>query len=594
MLAKRLNTMNKRNSKGLVFRNKSTLLTVFLLAGILVGCDRNDNDDNTGGLLDNPGDANIVVPDSTSGASGVLLRVIDENGDAVLDPTVLVIDDVDNGNIVPDDFETLQAETGSVLIPLLAFEGVGVLRLEIEKVGFFDGGGRFEVLPADNSELVVVLTSSDANAEGIKVTQSSGDLSTGELTSTVQTEDGEAILSSVVIPQGLEITSVDGEVLDNSDLRVSIVNYDSQDDQALLAFPGGFELTIDNIDDVDIPFLEGTIPTQSTEPVDPRVTVRTLGFSTIEVIDSAGRAAENFSGTFRVVIAIPAQTINPATLNPISVGDQVAIMSFNSDTANWTYEGRQSIQQSSTGGFQVSFETDHLTTYAATQITQAYCSPDPVFSVSVVSSDFQDVSDQPLTARLRGAGEDGNGYSRTESVTGGRSFSLSQVVETFDVRFSFSTPNPDVNIAGVTLGGSPYNGGAINPCSTGGASFQVTLDVPLVDIPTPVDVSVTANVQSQCTNIVDSPVQPIAGATTWLDTGTTTVVRSTQGTTGTSTLSASVDTSTSSTVTVSSIYDGITQSRTLAIDTSLASQNFNETFIYPVDDCVLVTGAVGS
>lgn len=584
--------MNKRNCKDFKFQKTSTLFLPFLLAGILVGCDRNDNNDGTGGLLDNPGDANIVVPDSSSGTSGILLRVIDENGDTVLDPTVLVIDDESNGNIVPDDFEVLQAETGSVLIPLLAFEGVGVLRLEIEKAGFFDGGGRYEILPVNNPELEVVLTSSDADAEGIKVSQSNGDLSTGDLTSSVESEDGAAVLSSVAIPQGLEVTSADGEVLDNSDLRISIVNYDSRDDQALLAFPGGFELTIDNIEDVDIPFLEGTIPTQAIEPVSPQVSVRTLGFSTIEVVDSAGREAENFSGTFRVVIAIPTQTINPATLNTVAVGDQVAIMSFNSDTANWTYEGRQSIQQSGNGGLQVAFEVDHLTTFAAAQITQQYCSPNPSFTVNVVSADLQDVSGQPLTARFRGAGEDGNGYSRTQNVTGGSTFSLSQVVDTFDLRISFSTSNADVNIAGVTLNGAPYGGGAINPC--GGASFQVTLDVPLEDIPTPVDVSVAVAVQSQCTNIVDSPVQPIAGATTWLDTGSNTVVSATQGANGTASMSATVDPSSSGTVTVSSIYDGVTQSRTLTLDPNELSQNFNETFIYPVDDCVIVTGAVGS
>ena len=554
--------------------------------------------------LDDPGAGGsfVLAPREIDAAAGVFLRVVDENDEPVTDASVFVIADDSNGNIVPDNSEILLAETGTTAIPIRGFEGVGVLRLEVERAGFFDGGGRYELTSGEILDVKIVLTSDTANSDAIRVATGSGNLADGPVGATALSDNDQGtVLTSINIPQGLDITSFNGESL-NDDITISIVHYDSEEVQALSTFPVGFDLVLENIDEVNTPFLEGTVPSESLEPVSSRVFVQTLGFSGIEIVDTAGRKAEDISDNFDLRIKIASAAVNLVTSNPTVVGDQVQIISFNTDTANWTYERTEFVESDGQGGLQVSFPANHLTVYAAVQLTQASCQAN--INVTLASNDGQQILGQPIDVTLTGTETIGNGYLQSRRADSGSAFSY-RIPEEIPLNATFSTPFGDsVDISGVTLNGLPYTGGEFDPCGLDGQvgdggdgtqniEFVIALNTPLADFPTPIPVTADINVELLCTNgVVNDPI-PLPGVLAFLDTEFDRV-GSVTNQNGFVSLSGFAQESDPQAI-LSVFYGGLSQTVNIPFDTGVTSESpvsVDESFVFESNACTAITGVI--
>jgi len=99
-----------------------SLLSMCVIA--LSSCDSNNDDDGSldDELLEDEA-TTVVVAVPTVSAFGVDVLLLDEDGAALSDASVLVIDDELNGDIVPDGAELLVVENATIRIPLNTFIG---------------------------------------------------------------------------------------------------------------------------------------------------------------------------------------------------------------------------------------------------------------------------------------------------------------------------------------------------------------------------------------------------------------------------------------------------------------------------------------
>lgn len=487
------------------------LRTTLLVAGALVlaSCDRNNNDDdNDGGLLDDNPDAVLVAPPQTD-VRGINVQVRDQAGVKLEDVTILVLNDEANGNLVDDGLETRIVQSGTTRIAVANAAEVAIVRLEAEKEGFFSNGARYELQPGEDLNASIVLTAVTADEPGIRVAGIEGDLSTGSLTANaVAQDDPQNTLTSVTIPQDLEILDVDGNMLDE-DLRVSVVHFDSRDEQALTAFPGGFAVSVENIMDIDTPAIDGSIPSESTEEQTPDVTFQSVGFTAVEIFDSQGRKADTFNGAVQVTMAIPAGAENPNTGNDIVAGDIVPVWSFDTDTAEWEYEGKEAVQRAPNGGLQVVYSADHLSYWNLDFYSDNNCTAG--LNVTVFGSDNQPVDDTPIVVTVLGAGENNTGF-RSSATSNSGPVELENVSADLRLAVRFTSVSPDVNVTSVSLNGSSYNGGEIDFCGNGTPSFSVVTDTPSEELLDVLTVSYSATVNARCSNATDTPELPVASA----------------------------------------------------------------------------------
>lgn len=486
----------------------TALLVTSALA--MSACDsNNDSNDSGGGLIDDSPGA-ILVPPPQTDVRGIDVLVRDQDGLLIEDVTVLVLNDDVNGDLVDDALETRIAPDGSARISVENSTEEAVVRLEAEKEGFFNNGGRYVLAPDESLDVRIVLTSEASDEPGIRIAGTTGDLSQGSLVvNTSAQDDPENILTTVTVPQGIEIRDVDGAVLDNN-LRVSVVYYDSRDEQALAAFPGGFDVNVENAAEIDTPAIEGTVPSETElEPEDDPnrdVTFQSVGFNGIEILDSEGRKADTFVGEIQVTTAIPAGTENPNSGNPLASGDIVPIWSFDTDTANWVYEGTEAVQTSATGGLQITHGADHLSVWNMGFYSETRC--EPSLNVTVLGSDNTAVNDVPLITTVLGVGNN-VGYRRQERLTSG-DVELDDVSTQLELGARFETTSPNVNITSITIDGQPYNGGALDFCA-GAANFTVVTDVTAIEVEQALDFSHSISATAQCANAPETGAQALSG-----------------------------------------------------------------------------------
>lgn len=468
------------------YKLTTKLSSVALLAGALVlqGCD--SNDDAPAAVDGGSGTPTLDIPDTSNGT--VLVRVRDANGTLVDQATVLVIDDANNGNIVVDELEQSLTTSGLARLRLNAFFGSSELRLEVEKAGFLSNGGRFNIQSSTQNSLNIVLVSATGSAAGIEVAEAAANLSAGDLTAqAMDANNGNELLTSVRVPQNTTVLAADGTEL-NDDLTMTVAHFKSTDEEALNAFPGGFNVNIENAADIDVNSIEGARPTDSN------VVFQSAGFTAIEIFDSNGNKADTFDGEgIDVTMDIPAGTINPETSQPIGPGDVIPVWSFDTDTANWNYEGTAPAQADGNGGLQVSYKATHLSFWNLDFFADDTCSPTvnlDVFEGGIASAN------PPISVYLLANG------SRVNGTMNGNDFTFDAIAQSTNVSLVIQSTNGNSDIS-VTRDGSLYTGQTFDAC-TGSNSFNVQL--PATEI-----ADINVSVVGVCGNAADTRT-PISGA----------------------------------------------------------------------------------
>ncbi|MBK7538688.1 MAG: carboxypeptidase regulatory-like domain-containing protein [Myxococcales bacterium] len=153
--------------------------------------------------------------------------------------------------------------------------------------------------------------------------------------------------ATVVIPAGTVVTDASGQLLTGV-LTTELAYYSPRSEDALLAFPGGLDVTVNGAPGGDT---SGGFAS--------------AGMVSVEIHDTAGRSAKNFSGEgLEISISIPPGMRHPVTGAPITNGSMIPVWSNDSNTGEWTYEGEAPavISSSFSGGQQVTatFRAKHL------------------------------------------------------------------------------------------------------------------------------------------------------------------------------------------------------------------------------------------
>ena len=431
---------------------------------------------------------------------------------------MMVIDDDLNGNLIEDNLETVIAENGATRIPVGNVAGEVVVRIEAEKAGYFSNGSRYTLQPGEERDVTIILTAEDTDEPGVRTATTQGDLSQGSLTvSTTAQDDVNAVRTSVTIPQDLQILDVDGNELDNQ-LRIAVAHYDSRDAQALTAFPGGFDVHVENITEVNTRSIEGLVPSEFVPPLDqqlaqevsPEVIFQSAGFTAIDIFDSQGRKADTFNGAIDVSMTIPENAENPNTGNFIAAGDVMPLWSFDTDTAEWNYEGTEPVSQAANNDLQVNFQADHLSYWNLDFFTADTCDAEINIQINSFFNDI--VNDVPINLTLLGSGNN-TGYRRDEMLRSGNIL-LRGISSQIGLRAQFQSLNSAAVFDPVMLNGQAYNGEELDLCG-GANNFTVQSSLSTNTTGSIFDFQYVVNVSALCSNAPAEGLQPLSDVHTF-------------------------------------------------------------------------------
>ncbi|MGD8777484.1 MAG: hypothetical protein PVH88_00805 [Ignavibacteria bacterium] len=220
-------------------------------------------------------------------------------------------------------------------------------------VDIMESGSASFILPLavkDNLPAGVCVSRKDFQTDNNGATVSST-----EITS-VETETN--VSASITIPEGIKFIDNNGNIL-TGNLTGEITYYSPKLEEALSCFPGGFNVYT------------------NTNGLREQSTFITAGVAEINIKDAAGKEANTFqvieslnkktnNDTTEplIVIEIPSETYNPETNDYVKEGDEIDLWSMQSESVEWDWENRVSVQyNSSTGKLYVEFQPEHFSSW---------------------------------------------------------------------------------------------------------------------------------------------------------------------------------------------------------------------------------------
>lgn len=167
----------------------------------------------------------------------------------------------------------------------------------------------------------------------------------------------QGVAAAFQLPAGAKLTDSQGQPL-SGNLQTHVGYFSNQTPQSLNAFPGGFAPESVN---------------RNGQPAEGYFV--TGGFVSVDITDSQGRKAAQFSQPAAVTVQIPAGTLNPDTGKPVKAGDQVPIWSHNTETGQWSQEGTGTAQAAASGHFDVTYNVSHLSYWNLDWFYSDRCNP---------------------------------------------------------------------------------------------------------------------------------------------------------------------------------------------------------------------------
>ena len=206
-------------------------------------------------------------------------------------------------------------------------------------------------------------------------------------------EDTTSSTMTLDATAGTTIVDGNGDPL-TGDLTVTLVYYNNQDEEALQAFPGGFQVDLESnevgAEEDDVSFV-------------------TAGFAVVEIQDENGNIATDFTPDLMLTIEIPGGTINPETGLAVAAADTIPVWSYDPENGQWQFEETGVIAGPDVdGNFSVTFGTDHLSYFALSWKSDA-CTDDGRV-IQITGAD-----DRPILATFRA---ENTGFIKTIMLLG--------------------------------------------------------------------------------------------------------------------------------------------------------------------------------
>jgi hypothetical protein len=164
---------------------------------------------------------------------------------------------------------------------------------------------------------------------------------------TIQTPVSSSMSSpaTISIAAGTQFLDAEGKVINATKLESRIINYGTESQESLAAFPGGFEAT--------------NVIGQNGQPIVGGVAFITAGFIAIDMY-AGGVEVKRFSKPLDVKMGVSKQLINPETGVLVKAGDVLPVWSLDDKTGQWSFESNATIINGPTGDLTASFSASHL------------------------------------------------------------------------------------------------------------------------------------------------------------------------------------------------------------------------------------------
>lgn len=151
--------------------------------------------------------------------------------------------------------------------------------------------------------------------------------------------------ATISVAAGTQFLDAAGNVINATKLESRVMNYGSDSEESLAAFPGGFEAT--------------NVIGQNGQPIAGGVAFVTAGFIAIDMY-AGGTEVKSFSKPLNVKMGISEQLINPETGVVVKAGDVLPVWSLDDKSGQWTFESNATIVSDAAGDLSASFSASHL------------------------------------------------------------------------------------------------------------------------------------------------------------------------------------------------------------------------------------------
>ena len=321
--------------------------------------------------------------------------------------------------------------------------------------------------------------------EGVNLEESTKSLSSGKLVQdfTVKTDDsGNKEATEVNISNGTEFKDANGNlIIGAGDLKVRVVNFDSQSDESLNAFPGGFS-------PYEIELKNGEKDTSGS--------FSTAGFTSIDMF-AGGKEIKEFTKPIKITMGVDKEVVNPNTGEKIKKGDLLPVWSYSKDDGKWKYHCDTTVEEKN-GKLYVTCTTTHLSWYNLDYWLRG-CNNSRRFTVNVSAPSVNSSSGYRLYTKLVYAGTNQSvSYksNRTQNFYNGTSFGYKR------------TPNANLQFiiyegnSRNSKGNEIYRSAIFNGCSSN--QINVNLDAFKSKLP-PKPVNVKINFSGNCDGKIIKP-----------------------------------------------------------------------------------------
>jgi hypothetical protein len=147
----------------------------------------------------------------------------------------------------------------------------------------------------------------------------------------------------ITVPTGAMMYDEAGNQV-SGDINVELVHFDNREDIAQKAIPGGINTKrLIDMNGNDLGFTHFT----------------PLGAISLDM-RANGKEVKSFSEPLSVTMTINSETINPETNQPMKVGDEVVVTSYNEETSDWQIETYAIVEMNPQGQLEVTYEQPHL------------------------------------------------------------------------------------------------------------------------------------------------------------------------------------------------------------------------------------------
>lgn len=281
--------------------------------------------------------------------------------------------------------------------------------------------------------------------------------------------------TTVTIHAGTELKKEDGEPVTGA-LHIVVTNYSAQEENSTDAFPGGFAVIADT---TNAPADAGN--TTSARGENP-ITFQTAGFVSIEIKDEEGNKVTDFNEDIEVRMQLDDNMTNPETGETIKVGDSVPVWSYDTDTAEWSYEKKGTVEDLNETDdlYDVTVEASHLSYWNLDWFYSATCS-------NVRLNLIRTSDGQPATDR----------YSMRANFVGSTGYLYSGTIYGDGFANMLNVPlNQEMNITATNSEGTVFSDNytiSDAECSTGSATLTLEVEDPVIE-------THTLTVQEQCSD----------------------------------------------------------------------------------------------